>query len=61
MLLEFKAEYNASETSTNINRALGEGSTCDRTVRRWFLKIRSEDEEIKDEHEVLTTKNASSY
>ena len=27
------------ETSTSINRAWGEGSTCYRTVRRWFKKF----------------------
>ena len=33
ILHEFKLENNASETSNNINRAWGEGSTCDWTVQ----------------------------
>ena len=49
MLHENKLGHNASETSTNINRAWGEGSTSDRTVRRWFQKFRSGDENLEDE------------
>ncbi|KAF2355772.1 Transposase type 1 [Trinorchestia longiramus] len=49
MLHEFKLGHNASETSVNINRAWGEESTRDRTVRRWFGKFRSGDESLKDE------------
>lgn len=29
---DFKHEYHASQTATNINRAWGEEFTCDRTV-----------------------------
>ncbi|KAF2353489.1 Transposase type 1 [Trinorchestia longiramus] len=39
----------ASEASANINQVLGEVSTRDRTVRRWFAKFRSGDESLKDE------------
>ncbi|KAF2361454.1 hypothetical protein FHG87_007783 [Trinorchestia longiramus] len=49
MLNEFKLRRNASEASANINRAWGEESTRDRTVRRWFGKFRSGDESLKDE------------
>ncbi|KAF2352159.1 hypothetical protein FHG87_017081 [Trinorchestia longiramus] len=49
MLHEFKLGHNASEASANINRAWGEESTRDRTVRRWFWKFRSGDENLKDE------------
>lgn len=49
MLHEFKLGHNASETSANINRAWGEGSTSDRTVRRWFQTFRSGDESLEDE------------
>ncbi|KAF2368605.1 Transposase type 1 [Trinorchestia longiramus] len=45
----FKLGHNASEASANINRAWGEESTRDRTVRRWFGKFRSGDESLKDE------------
>ncbi|KAF2366918.1 Transposase type 1 [Trinorchestia longiramus] len=45
-LHEFKLEHNASEASANINRAWGEESTRDRTVRRWFGKFRSGDESL---------------
>ncbi|KAF2358169.1 hypothetical protein FHG87_011078 [Trinorchestia longiramus] len=48
MLHEFKLGYNASEASANINRAWGKESTRDRTVRRWFGKFRSGDENFKD-------------
>ncbi|KAF2351005.1 hypothetical protein FHG87_018238 [Trinorchestia longiramus] len=41
MLHEFKLGHNASEASANINRAWGEESTRDGTVRRWFGKFRS--------------------
>ncbi|KAF2351657.1 hypothetical protein FHG87_017589 [Trinorchestia longiramus] len=49
MLHEFKLRHNASEASANINRAWGEESTRDRTVRRCFGKSRSGDESLKDE------------
>ncbi|KAF2349140.1 Transposase type 1 [Trinorchestia longiramus] len=49
MLHEFKLGHNASEASANINRAWGEESARDRTVRRWFGKFRSGDESLKDE------------
>ncbi|KAF2351861.1 Ribonuclease H domain [Trinorchestia longiramus] len=49
MLYEFKLGHNASEASANINRAWGEESTRDRTVRRWFGKFRSGDKSLKDE------------
>ncbi|KAF2354804.1 hypothetical protein FHG87_014443 [Trinorchestia longiramus] len=49
MLHEFKLGHNASEASPNINRAWGEESTRDRTVRRWFGKFQSGDESLKDE------------
>ncbi|KAF2355454.1 Thioredoxin domain [Trinorchestia longiramus] len=39
MLHEFKLGHNASKASANINRAWGEESTRDRTVRRWFGEI----------------------
>ena len=60
MLHELKLGYNASETSPNINRALGEGCTSNRTVRKWFQTFRSGDESLEDEegeHAVLTTNN----
>ncbi|KAF2365177.1 hypothetical protein FHG87_004070 [Trinorchestia longiramus] len=49
MLREFKLGHNTSEASANINRAWGEESTRDRTVRRWFGKFWSGDESLKDE------------
>ncbi|KAF2350504.1 Transposase type 1 [Trinorchestia longiramus] len=49
MLHEFKLGHNASEASANINRAWGEESTRDQTVRKWFGKFRSGDESLKDE------------
>ncbi|KAF2346061.1 Transposase type 1 [Trinorchestia longiramus] len=49
MLHEFKLGHNASEASVNINQAWGEESTRDRTVRMWFGKFRSGDENLKDE------------
>ncbi|KAF2358304.1 Transposase type 1 [Trinorchestia longiramus] len=49
MLHEFKLGHNASKASANINRAWGEESTRDRTIRRWFGKFRSGDESLKDE------------
>ncbi|KAF2349614.1 Transposase type 1 [Trinorchestia longiramus] len=54
MLHEFKLGHNASEASVNINRAWGEESTRDRTVRAtvvewWFGKFPSGDESLKDE------------
>ncbi|KAF2350019.1 Transposase type 1 [Trinorchestia longiramus] len=49
MLHEFKLGHNAFEASVNINRAWGEESTRDRTVRRWFGKFRSGDESLKEE------------
>ncbi|KAF2366856.1 hypothetical protein FHG87_002405 [Trinorchestia longiramus] len=49
MLHEFKLGHNVSEAPANINRAWGEESTRDRTVRRWFRKFRSGDESLKDE------------
>ncbi|KAF2361874.1 Transposase type 1 [Trinorchestia longiramus] len=48
-LHELKLGHNASEASANINRAWGEESTRDWTVRRWFGKFRSGDESLKDE------------
>ncbi|KAF2355667.1 Transposase type 1 [Trinorchestia longiramus] len=49
ILHEFKLGRNASEVFANINRAWGEESTRDRTVRRWFGKFRSGDESLKEE------------
>ena len=48
-LHEFKLGNKASQTTANINRAWGEGTTSDRTVRRWFQKFRSGDESLEDE------------
>ncbi|XP_029646755.1 histone-lysine N-methyltransferase SETMAR-like [Octopus sinensis] len=48
-LHEFKLGYNDAQTAANVNRAWGEGSTSDRTVRRWFQKFRSGDERLEDE------------
>ncbi|XP_014790435.1 histone-lysine N-methyltransferase SETMAR-like [Octopus bimaculoides] len=44
-----KLGHNASRTAANINRAWGEESTSDRTVRRWFQKFRTGDENFEDE------------
>ena len=44
MLHEFKLGHNASETAANINKAWGDESPNDRTVRRWFQKFCSGDE-----------------
>ena len=41
MFYEFKLKHNASETSTDINRAWGEESTCDQTHESL------EDEEVR--------------
>ena len=49
MFHKVKLRHYASETSTNINRASGEGSTCDRTVGRMFKKFLSGDERLEDE------------
>ncbi|KAF2364925.1 hypothetical protein FHG87_004315 [Trinorchestia longiramus] len=49
MLHVFNLGHNATEASANINRAWGEESTRDWTVRRWFGKFRSGDESLKDE------------
>ena len=49
MLHEFKLGHNASDTCININRAWGEGSTCDQTVRMWFQKFCKGDESLDDE------------
>ena len=66
MLHEFKLGHNVFQTSTNINRAKGEESTCDRKVRMWFQEIRSgdeslEDEEVEDKHAVLITNNCKQF
>ena len=45
---EFKLGHNASESSTNNNRSWGERSICYQTVRRWFQKICSGDENLED-------------
>lgn len=39
----YKLSHNSSQAAANINRACREESTCDQTVRCWFLKFRSED------------------
>lgn len=49
MLHEFKLGQNASETSANIDRAWGDGSTRDRTIIRCFQKFPSSDYSLKDE------------
>ena len=48
-LHEFKLGNNAAQTTANINKALGESTTSERTVRRWFQKFRGGDENLKDE------------
>ncbi|XP_029643898.1 histone-lysine N-methyltransferase SETMAR-like [Octopus sinensis] len=48
-LHEFKLGSNASQTATNLNRTWGEGSTSDRTIRKWFQNVRSGDEGLEDE------------
>ena len=48
-LHEFKLGNNAAQTTANINKALGESTTGERTVRRWFQKFRGGDENLKDE------------
>lgn len=48
-LYEFKLGHNASEACRNINEAFGEGTTSDRTVRRWFERFRSGDMSLEDE------------
>ena len=48
-LHEFKLGNNASQTTANINRAWGKGTTSNRTVRRWFQKFRNGDESLEDE------------
>ncbi|KAF2367392.1 hypothetical protein FHG87_001855 [Trinorchestia longiramus] len=48
-LHEFKLGNNAAQTTANINKASGEGTTSERTVRRWFKKFCGGDESLKDE------------
>ena len=48
-LHKFKLGNNAAQTTANINKALGESTTSERTVRRWFQKFRGGDENLKDE------------
>ena len=49
VLYDLKLQHNVYETSTNIHRTWGEGSTCDRTVPRWFQIFRIGDESFKVE------------
>lgn len=49
LLHEFKLGHNAAQTTRNIVEAWGEGSTSERTVRRWFEKFRSGDVSLEDE------------
>ena len=51
-LHEFNLDHNASQTAANINRAWGEGSTCDQTDRRWFQKFRSLDTNFEDQEDI---------
>ena len=48
-LHEFKLGNNAAQTTANINKALGESTTSERTVQRWFQKFRGGGENLKDE------------
>jgi hypothetical protein len=48
-LHEFKLGHNAIQAAQNINQAWGQGSTSERTVRRWFGKFRAGDESLNDE------------
>ena len=45
LLMLHERGHNASEPSANTNRAWKEGSRSDRTVRRCFQTLSSEDEE----------------
>ena len=62
ILHEFKFGHNVSQTTANINRAWGDGSTSDCTVRSCFQKFHwrqqsLEDAKSREEHAVLTMNN----
>ncbi|KAK6017024.1 hypothetical protein OSTOST_17488 [Ostertagia ostertagi] len=40
--IEFKLGPTATEATTNVNMAWGEGAASERTVRRWFQKFGNE-------------------
>ena len=48
-LYEFKLGHKASEAARNINGALGDGTTNERMLQRWFKKFQEGDETLKDD------------
>ena len=48
-LHQFKFGHHVSQTAANINRVLGEESTCDRIVQCWFQKFRCSDTNHEDQ------------
>lgn len=48
LLHEFKLGHNAAEAARNIIRVWGEGTTTERTARRWFEQFRKGDFNIED-------------
>ncbi|KAK6023684.1 hypothetical protein OSTOST_10522, partial [Ostertagia ostertagi] len=48
LLHEFKLGRTATEATTNVNMAWGEGTASERTVRRWFQKFRNGDDSLED-------------
>lgn len=46
LFTKVKLDHNASQAA-NINRSWAEGSTCDRGVLCWFLKIGNGDTSLK--------------
>jgi len=49
MLHEFKLGRKATQAAENIETAWGAGTTCTRTVQRWFNRFRSEDLSLEEE------------
>ena len=48
-LYELKLNQSAAETDRKINQAFGNDSVNERTVRRWFAKLRYGDFSLEDE------------
>ena len=48
MLHEFKLGHCATEATRNINSAWGMETAAERTVRRWFQKFASGDQDLQD-------------
>jgi histone-lysine N-methyltransferase SETMAR len=50
LLYEFKLGHRSAEECQNINLTLGKGTTCTRTVQRWFDRFRSGDTSLEEKH-----------